>query len=361
MAQLNPLATTANDICVAALRECGFIGVGQTPLADDLSDAQSRLQWMLQQWERQRWLVWHLVTYGLTSNGSQSYTVGPGGQINTSVVPAYNLSALSQVALGLGYHVGDRLTLVGFPATTPQATLPIIQVSSVGAGGTITSFFFVNPGLLPAPFPSTFTQQSTTGTGAGATFNNPVYALSASGGVNQAVLLGSSAITARPAKIESCFLRQLINSQPNQVDYAMDLLQSMEDYNRITLKQLMAFPGWAFYDSAWPLGNLYTWPVPQPNIYAVFISVMEQLPAAFATAGAVISIPFEYYAAMLYNLALRLRVRYSIPAFPGDMLPGLAKDSLAVLRGANTQIARLQMPTELKRDGLYNVYSDQSY
>lgn len=275
MSYVNPLNTTAGDLCKSALKEAGAIGVGQTPLAEDILDAQARMQWMLQQWERKRWLVYHLVTLNITSTGAQSYTVGPGGDIETGVSNPFNT-----------------------------------QFNSQFGGGA--------PGI------------------AGVT-------------------------TARPAKLESAFLRQLTQSQPNQIDYPLQLLQSMEDYNRIALKQLMTFPGYVFYDSAWPLGVLYPWPVPQPDIYAIYITILEQLPAAFATLSTVINLPFEYFNAIVLNLALRLRPKYGLLSMQGDNLPALAKESLGVLRGANTQIARLVMPGDLMRPQLYNIFSDRMY
>lgn len=253
MAQLNPANTTVQDICSAALKEAGALAVGQTALAEDLNDAWARLQWMLQEWERKRWLVYHLVQLSFTSTGAQSYTVGPNGDFNT----------------------------------------------------------------------------------------------------------GASSV--RPAKIEDAFLRQLQNTAPNQVDYPLELLQSREDYNKIALKSMASFPGAIFYDAAWPLGVLYTYPVPSATIYAIHLSVLAQLPVSFATAATAFNLPYEYYNAILYNLALRLRPKYGIRTYNGDMVPGLAKDALNALRGANTQIARLSMPRELVRSGIYNIFSDSSY
>lgn len=252
MTTLDPVNTTVGDICLSALQEAGVVGFGQTALGGQLVEAQARLQWMLQQWARKRWLIFHLVTLNVVSTGALSYTVGPGGQIDTGV--------------------------------------------------------------------------------------------------------GSS----RPDKIESAFLRQLTQSQPNQIDYPLELLQSMEDYNRIALKQLKSFPSIAFYDPAMPLGNLFAWPVPQPTIYGVYITVKAQLPTVFANAAVKFALPYEYYAAMLYNLAIRLRTRYQIPSFPGDSLPGQARDSLATLRGANTAIARLTTG-DLNQPGQYNIFSDRFY
>ena len=253
---LDPTKTTAGDICESALRECGALGLGQQPTGNDLEEAQARLQWMLQQWQRKRWLDYVLQTLGVTSTGAQSYTVGPGAQFDT----------------GIGTSV-------------------------------------------------------------------------------------------RPAKLESVFLRQLQNTQPNQVDYPLVILQSQEDYNRIALKSLVSFPKYAYLQTNWPLANLFTYPVAQASIYAVYISIMAPLPPNFATAATVISLPYEYYAAMMYNLAVRLRAKYGIPTPPPqqDGLLGLARDALATLRNANAQIPLLEMPTELSRRGLYNIYSDQTY
>lgn len=260
--ELDPQNTTVADLCEAALRECGAFGQGQTPTKMDLNKAWARLQWMLQQWERKRWLVYHLVNLAKVSTGAVSYTVGPNGDFDT------------------------------------------------GAG------------------------------------------------------------SVRPAKLESAFVRQLQqpgvgssgSTEPNNVDYTLEILQSREDYDKITLKTLQAGPGEAvFLDSAWPFASLYVWPVPQATIYEIHISIREQLPVAFATANSSFVLPFEYYAAILYNLALRLRIPYQISSYPGDMLPGMAKDSLNVLRGPNTQIAKLRMPATIRRRGLYNIFSDRPY
>lgn len=247
----DPTNTSIGDICTQALREAGAIGVGQTPLFDDINDAWARLQWMLMQWERKRWLVYHLKNYFLTSDGSQYYTIGPGADFDTG------------------------------------------------------------------------------------------------------------ADSMRPAKIASAFTRQQVTAT-NPVDYHLQVIPSMEDYNWITLKELVAGPGEAiFMDSDWPWGKIYVWPIPQAFIYEIHISVYEQLPFQNMTTADTFDIPYEYYGAMLYNLAQRLRPKYRLGTYPGDPLPGMARDSLAVVRAPATQIAKLRMPATLKRRGLYNIFSDR--
>ena len=263
MSALLPAETTAGDLCKEALRECGAFGLGQTPTGQDITEAQTRLQWMLQQWERQRWLVWHLVDLHVVSTGALSYTVGPGGDLNTN------------------------------------------------------------------PYSAAFGPQF--------------------------------GVSARPNRIEAAFVRQLVNSAPNQVDYWLRALPSREDYDKLALKSLSSFPGFYFYDSAWPLGNFFPWPVPNPTIYEIHITVREQLPVAFATAATPVSIPYEYYMAIMQNLAMRLRAKYGLATPPGDPLMGQAKAGLAILRKGNAQITNLQMPSGLVRDGIYNIFSDQTY
>jgi hypothetical protein len=245
--------TSCGDICTAAIKECGGIGVGQTPLAEDITDAQARLNWMLAQWARKRWMIYHLLDLSVTSTGAATYTIGPGGDIDTG------------------------------------------------------------PGSV------------------------------------------------RPNRLENGnFLRQLTQSQPNQIDYPLELLESMEDFSRIALKRLVSFPQYIFLDPQWPIGVIHVYPVAQANIYAIHACVREQI-QTFTNLATLFEIPYEYYWAMVTNLALRLRGKYQIPSFPGDTLPAQAKDSLNVIKGGNTAIARLRTPRELVRNGIYNVFSDQFY
>lgn len=236
---------TPQDIVRAALKKSGVLGVGQSALAEDTNDAYQDLQDMMGQWQRKRWLIYHLVDYFVTGTGAINYTVGPGGQFN------------------------------------------------------------INP---------------------------------------------------RPDKIESAFFRQLISSQPNQVDYPLEIIESREDYNRISLKQLQSFPQYLFYDSGFPTGLAYPWPLIQSDLYSLHLTVKETL-SQFTSLNQTVNLPLEYFAALKFNLALRLKQAYQLPADP--VLVGLAKDALNVIRNANVQISRLRIPTDLVRPGIYNIFSDQ--
>lgn len=240
-------SVTPNDIITLALKDSGVVGVGQTPLAEDSNQALTRLNWMVDQWSRSRWLVWALATYSIISTGAQSYTVGPTG-----------------------------------------------------------SDIVIDP---------------------------------------------------RPDRIESAFVRQL-NTGANAVDYPLSPIEARETYNLISLKSLSSFPNQYFYDSAFPQGNLFPWPVPQASIYSVFITVKTIL-SEFPDLTTPIALSPEYFSALHTNLAVILRDAYGLP--PKPILNARAKGTLNVIRKANVQIPRLQMPKALTRPGLYNIYSDTYY
>lgn len=163
---------------------------------------------------------------------------------------------------------------------------------------------------------------------------------------------------ARPNRLEAAYLRQIVQSQPNQVDYPVILLESREDYSNIALKQLQSFASYAFYDSTYPFGTIYFWPLPNANIYEIHVLVKEVL-NQFANLNSVVNLPLEYKPCIHYNLARRLRSAYRLP--PDPEITALAKDALNVIRGANTQIPRLRMPADVTRPGIYNYFSDQVY
>jgi hypothetical protein len=237
---------TALDIITLALKAAGIVGVGQPAQAEDATDAFTLMNMMLGQWNRRRWLVYHLVDVSKVSTGARSYTVGAGGDFNI----------------------------------------------------------------------------------------------------------------ARPDRLESAFVRLLYNATPNQPDYPLTILPSMEDYSRLALKGLTGYPSYVFLDSDFPLARIYPWPVPTSGLYEIHILLKAELPA-FTELNQDVNLPPEYQEAVMYNLAGRLRPHYQLP--PDPSITALAKASLNTVRGANTQIATLLMPAGLHRAGNYNVITDQAY
>lgn len=160
----------------------------------------------------------------------------------------------------------------------------------------------------------------------------------------------------RPDRLEAAYVRQLISGSPNAVDYPLELLAAREDYSRIRLKSLTGWPQAIFYDAAFPLGRVYPHPVPQAGLFELHLVVKDTL-ASCPTPAAALNLPAEYEAALLWNLAVRLRSAYQLA--PDPVAVGLAKDALNVIRNADAQVPRLRMPGALGAGSVYNIFSDE--
>lgn len=75
--------TSAADIVRLALKDSGVLGIGQAASAEDTNDTFDTLNMMIAGWSIKRWLVFHLLDKSIVSTGAISYTVGPGGDIDT--------------------------------------------------------------------------------------------------------------------------------------------------------------------------------------------------------------------------------------------------------------------------------------
>lgn len=227
--------TTFSDISNLVLRDSGAFGVGQAASNTDTQDMLTRANFMLGQWNRRRWLVYHLVDTACPVTGAQTYSVGAGGDFNV----------------------------------------------------------------------------------------------------------------ARPDRIEAAFIRQLYPNNLSPVDWPLIEIKSREEYSRVPLKSLRTSPaGWFFYDSDYPNGKLFPWPVPQGQ-YEIHILTKSVL-GAITDAAADLILPPEYYDAIYWNLMQRARVAYRLPE--DKMVNGQAKASLNTIRRANFQIGKLQLFPPVGRD-----------
>lgn len=219
--------TTAADLINLALTDSGVLGSGQTASTQDLSDSLRRLNMMIAQWSRRRWLVYHLIDTAAPCSGVQSYRVGPGGDFDI----------------------------------------------------------------------------------------------------------------ARPDRIEAAYIRQQTPS-PTPVDWPLTQIDSREDYSRIALKTMVSPPGSFFYDSDYPYGRVYPWPLPSSayELHILTKAVLQQ----FAAITDTVLLPPEYEEAIYTNLMVRERSAYRFK--PDPVIIGLAKASLNTIRRSNFQVGKLRLP-----------------
>jgi hypothetical protein len=163
----------------------------------------------------------------------------------------------------------------------------------------------------------------------------------------------------RPNALENgCFARQTVINAPYQVDYPLDIINARENYAKISLKTLSAFPQYVFYDPDYAagMGQVYIWPVPS-NLYEIHLQVKAQL-TQFANLATAVSFPPGYRDAIFYSLVRRVRAAWRKPKDPE--INELAKSAVNIVKVANAQIPTLQLPRTLISSGVYNIYSDNN-
>lgn len=90
-----------------------------------------------------------------------------------------------------------------------------------------------------------------------------VYA-TANGAISNLIGPGQYYNTLRPDKIQAAYFKHR-NAGVNDVSYPLIPIWSYEDYSQISLKQLVTWPTYYFYDNAYPYGNVFIWPIPDNN------------------------------------------------------------------------------------------------
>lgn len=300
---------TAQGLIQLALKKIGVLSQGVTAQPTDLNDALSELNMMLNSWQRRRLLVYRLQDLSCLSTGANVYTVGPGGSINMDLRPdsiqgAYcrRLNGTENISPGDWRGSVSPGTWIGGdfdPAEFSADFLPATFIPNPAAAAPRGDF-------APGEFTSDF---------APAVFiPNPL-----ASSINATLGYGYGA---------------------NPIDYQLGIIKSREDFSRISMKGLTTWPNSVYLDPAWPMANLFVWPIPEPAAWEVHILVKQTLESV-ANLTDNLGLPFEYQEALLYNLAKRLSVGYGQDISP--VIESLAAASLSTIRTANMQIADMDL------------------
>lgn len=78
-----PLPVTIKALITDSLMDAGIVGVDESIEDPIINRAFRTYNRMLAQWNTQRFMIYFLKTYSVTSTGAESYTVGVGQDINT--------------------------------------------------------------------------------------------------------------------------------------------------------------------------------------------------------------------------------------------------------------------------------------
>ena len=125
-------------------------------------------------------------------------------------------------------------------------------------------------------------------------------------------------------------------------------------YNAIENKDVTGEPEVLFYDSLFPIGCIYLYPVPSTS-YTIYIESIKYLHAAF-TAGATVSLSKEYEDLLVIALRNRLAGSFGVPVTP-DMIRELTllENDIRVANSANRNNL-MSIPSEFSGSGgAYNI------
>ncbi len=302
--------TTARQLCSDALLEAGVLGVGQTALDQDINDAFNRLQRMIASWQKERWLVPSLQEFQITADGSKSYTVGLGGDVN--IIPP------SDIKGGYVIQRNTGQTPVSLPLKKIFSYEDYIRITVKDLNSLPTYFFYDNQyplaNLYAWPIASNqyelhFIYQSRLGFGS--TISAGSITTPGAGGVDgnyQAVALtgGNGSLATADITVTGGAVA-IVTLDTGGQDFAIgDVLTA------------------ATGDIGGVVG--FTWTVSD---------ITSDLDTE-------IVMPEEYTEAIMYNLTLRVCSMYQVQPMPDTK--ALAKAGLNYIRKNNTQVPTLQMP-----------------
>lgn len=350
--------TIANDILFLSLKNAGVTGVGQTPRAEDINDSFKVLNAWINQGNLGRivqvnpmvmptfpdlttdvpfWTPYeHVLLTTMAVRLREVYALPPvqlDVQIAASALQTFNAINQHQIA---PLHPGPLETVIQAIFLALRMAGRITDTQSVSDASKDVNDAFALLLLMLAQW-----QRKRW-----IVWNETELSLVSTGAASYSIGPGGDFDIARPDKIHGGFVRLLSNtSSANEADLPLSIIEAKEDWATIALKTLSSIPASVFYDSAFPIGQLYFWPVPIAGIYEMHILVKTALPL-YSTVNDDLALPPEYVDALVTNLAVRIAL-----ASPGAQVSPLllaeARASLNTIKLANSQVPLLSMPAAL--------------
>lgn len=165
---------------------------------------------------------------------------------------------------------------------------------------------------------------------------------------------GGNFDTTRPLKIESAFLRD-----SSSYDHPLKIISS-KDYNQIYNKSLTAAPECLYYQPEYPLGKLILDSAPE-QAYDLHMDMWVNF-TEFAATTTAFSLPPEYKAFFVYNLAVSLAEDWDRNV--SKTLYAMAQESKNVIERLNASVrltptAKFDVPMPIAVGG-YNIETDDT-
>lgn len=141
----------------------------------------------------------------------------------------------------------------------------------------------------------------------------------------------------------------------SEIDYPVQVIDSSE-YALISNKDEPGTPTQLYFDSNYPLANIYLWPINFSSTTLTLIS-LKQL-TNFSSLDTDFTMPPEYERAIIHNLAVELAPEYEREA--SMTVKRIAKQSLDWIRAQNKKNNKnvVKVDSAFMAQGRYNIRSD---
>ncbi len=342
------VSTSANDLVTGALRKIGALAAGETPNANDSTDALQVMNDMLESWSADKLFVYAGVENILTwTPGQYQYTIGNPTQgtfsgFTTAGSPI--ITGITTTSLNITFGVNGSQVVVGGTLTDTQSAIPSGTTIASFTAGTVTAITFTAPPTGTSGNLSGWAGGSVTGlitfsdgeqrsatisaggavawtvaltgtpTASGNSVNTTILTMSANA---TQTLTSAENITytapgnfaiSRPLRIPRAFTR-ITSSGTTGLDYEIDVDYTGDKYNAIGLKGIPGpWPILLWYNPSFPYGNIYCYPSPQ--LGGALHLWTDLLLQDFTNPAQAIQLPQGYALAIKLSLALLLAPEY---------------------------------------------------
>lgn len=287
------------DLIQGALLDIGARAAGETAAPEDISEAFTLLNQMLDQWSNESMMIFakHEVIHNIVG-GTYQYTIGSGGDVGCS--------------------------FTGSIALDTHGTGGILSVSAISSGA-LSVGQTINGVLAGTAITGYGTGRGGSGTAALGTYY-----------VNLPQTVASTSLSSygvRPLKINSAFVR-IVNSITGTLDYPVAVI-NMEKYEQIGIKTLPGpWPKALYYQPAEPIGIINYWP--NPNQSNEMHLICDMVLNKFQTVNDSVILPNGFESAIRACLAERLMPSYGkLNQMQIAMVSGLARQSKALIKRTN--------------------------
>jgi len=120
-----PSPTTAFDLIVRSMKLANILGARETPEAEEANDALATFNDILENWSTEPLSLWSTTNFvGATVAGQATYTIGPGGNLNTTRPSQVNGAFVNVAGVDFTLDVIPQLEFNAIHLKTLQQPIP---------------------------------------------------------------------------------------------------------------------------------------------------------------------------------------------------------------------------------------------